>query len=73
MIDRERLLAADHEARLQAEARSRRAATQARHARPESRALLARLGLIVGPWPVSTGRRLDAGTDPCGSAEVRPA
>jgi hypothetical protein len=72
MIDRERLLAADHEAQLRAEARSRRAAMEAGHGRAESRSLRVRARLTVGQWLVNTGRRLDAGNDPCGPAEVRP-
>ena len=72
MIDRERLLAADHEAQLQAEARSRRAAIEAGHGRAESRSFLRRARLVVGQWLVGTGRRLDAGSDPCGPAAARP-
>lgn len=74
MIDRERLLADDHQAALHAEARIRRLAADAAegHART-GRSIIARARLGLGRWLVGTGQRLDADTDPCGSAEARPA
>ncbi|MET1232216.1 MAG: hypothetical protein ABWY52_05125 [Candidatus Limnocylindrales bacterium] len=74
MIDRERLLADDHQASLHAEARIRRLAADAAAGQARTgRSAIARARLGIGRWLVGTGRRLDAGTDPCGSAEARPA
>ena len=62
MIDRERLLAADHEASLQAEARLRRLAAQAA-ASPTmlGTSRRARVRIALGQWLIGTGRRLDRG------------
>lgn len=73
MIDRERLLADDHQATLHAEARIRRLATDAAASGAEhGRSAIARARLAIGQWLVSTGKRLDADTDSCGSAGARP-
>ena len=65
MIDRERILATDHEASLHAEARLRRLASETASSRTKfGTSPIARIG---------TGRRLDTGADPCGPAEARPA
>ena len=74
MIDRERILATDHQASLQAEARERRLADEAASSRtmPGS-SPIARFRIVVGQWLIGTGRRLDSGADPCGPAEARPA
>ena len=66
MFDRDRFLAADHEARLQGEADARRLATLVARRGRRERSPLGRARLIVGQWLVGTGRRLDAGSDPCG-------
>jgi hypothetical protein len=74
MIDRERLLARDHEARLHAEARTRRLAAEA--AAPttaDHRSVISRARLSLGHRLIGTGRRLDAGSEPCAPAEARPA
>ena len=74
MIDRERILATDREARLQAEARLRRLAAEAAPGRTTlGSSPIARLRIALGQWLVGTGRRLDSGADPCGPAEARPA
>jgi hypothetical protein len=74
MIDRERLLATDHEARLHAEARLRRLAADAtRQAAGDHRSAIGRARLSLGRWLIGTGRRLDAGTEPCTPAEARLA
>jgi hypothetical protein len=74
MIDRERLLAADHEASLRAEARLRRLAAEAASSRTMLGASsMARARIALGQWLIGTGRRLDAAADPCGPAEARPA
>ena len=74
MIDRERLLADDHQARLHEEARLRRQATAAVAARAgRGRSGATKVRLALGQRLVSIGRRLDTETDPCGSVEVRPA
>lgn len=74
MIDRERLLANDHEARLHAEAGIRRlAAEAARQGAGDHRSAISRARLSLGRWLVGTGQRLDAGAEPCTSAEARPA
>ena len=74
MIDRERLLADDHQAALHAEARIRRLAADAAGSHAKTgRSVMARARLGLGRWLVGTGQRLDADTDPCGSAEARPA
>ena len=74
VIDRERILAADHEASLQAEARLRRLAAQAA-ASPTvlGTARRAQVRITLGQWLIGTGRRLDRRADPCGPAEARPA
>ena len=74
MIDRERILATDHEASLKAEARLRRLAAEAAPSRAtQSATRIARIRIALGQWLVGTGRRLDTGADPCGPAEARPA
>jgi hypothetical protein len=73
MLDRERLLARDHETRLHAEANARRMATEAtKHGARGEHASLASIRLTIGRWLISTGDRLDAAPDPCGPAEARP-
>ena len=74
MIDRERILATDHEAGLQAEANLRRLAAQATQGRTTlGSSPIARVRIALGQWFIGTGRRLDSGADPCGPAEARPA
>ena len=74
MIDRERILATDHEARLWAEARLRRMAEEATSSRTTlGTSPIARIRIALGQWLIGTGRRLDTGADPCGPAEARPA
>ena len=74
MIDRERILATDHEASLQAEARLRRLAADAASSRTvPGTSRVARVRIALGQWLIGTGRRLDSGADPCGPAEARPA
>ena len=75
MFDRDRFLAADHESRLHDEAQARRLAHLAALAtrpRPAGHSPMARARLALGHRLVGTGRRLDAGSDPCGPA-TRPA
>jgi hypothetical protein len=66
MFDRDRFLASDHEARLLAEAESRRLTTVVDRRSRRDRSPLRRARLAVSLWLVGTGRRLDAGSDPCG-------
>ena len=74
MIDRERILATDHEARLWAEAKLRRMAAQATSSRTTLRTSAnGRIRISLGQWLIGTGHRLDTGADPCGPAEARPA
>ena len=73
MIDRERILATDHEASLEAEARLRRLAAEATSSRTIlGTSLGARVRIALGQWLIGTGRRLDASSDPCGPADARP-
>ena len=74
MIDRERILATDHEASLQAAARLRRLAAEADSSRTMlGTSPIAQIRIALGQWLIGTGRRLDTGADPCGPAEARPA
>lgn len=75
MIDRERLLADEHQARLHEEAQARRLAAQATAARTgrANHALAVRARLALGQWLIGSGRRLDAGSEPYAPAEARPA
>jgi hypothetical protein len=64
MIDRERLLAGDHQATLHAQARIRRLAADAAAGQARTRrSAIARARLGLGRWLVGTGHRLEAGTD----------
>ena len=73
MIDRERMLATDHQASLQAEARLRRLAAEVASSPTALRTSpIARVRMALGQWMIGTGRRLDTGADPCGPAEARP-
>jgi len=65
MFDRDRFLAADHESRLQGEADARRLASLVTRRR-RKRSPFGRARLAIGQWLIGTGRRLDAGSDPCG-------
>jgi hypothetical protein len=72
MIDRERILATDHETRLWAEARLRRMAAEATSGRKTlGTSAITRIRISLGQWLIGTGRRLDTGADPCGPAEAR--
>ena len=75
MIDRERLLANDHQARLHAEAQLRRLAAQATAAQTgrSNQSVAVRARLALGQWLIGSSRRLDAGSEPCAPAEARPA
>jgi hypothetical protein len=73
MIDRERLLATDHEARLHAEAQLRRLAADAAPGADDRRSTISRARRSLGRWLLGSGQRLDASPDPCGPAEPKPA
>jgi len=69
MIDRERLLAADHQARLLGEAEARRQATLAQTAQiAAQRHPMSTVRTALGRWLVATGSRLAPEPDPCGPA-----
>jgi hypothetical protein len=80
MLDRDQLLASDHEARLHAEAAARRLAAVARTAAPATGARASsptqtrpRLRTRLGAWLVASGRELAAEPDPCGPPKPRTA
>lgn len=74
MIDRERLLATDHQTSLLAEARRRRLAAEAASLRTKlDISPIAQARITLGRWLIGTGRRLDTAADPCGPAEARMA
>ena len=74
MIDRERLLASDHETRLRAEAHARRTARLAGKARTTGReASPASFRALVGRLLVTGGRRLAAEPDACAQPEPHAA
>jgi hypothetical protein len=65
MFDRDRFLAADHEARLHADAEARRLSALARSARPTSQGRTAAgLRAALGHWLVATDGRLAPEPDP---------
>jgi hypothetical protein len=67
MIDRERILATDHQANLLAEAKLRRLAAEAASRRTRlGVSPIAQARIAFGRWLIDTGRRLDADADPCG-------
>lgn len=74
MFDRDRFLAADHAARLHAEAEARRLSAIARSIRHDTSAdRPAGLRAAIGRWLVATGSQLAAEPDPCGPAAARTA
>ena len=74
MLDRERVLAADHEARLHADADARRVSVAARSARSSAyMGIVAGVRATVGRWLVAAGSRLTPEPDPCGPTEPRAA
>lgn len=73
MIDRERLLASGHEARLHAEAQQRRLAAEAAQAAGDHRSAISQVRRSLGQWLIGTGQRLDATPEPSGPAEATPA
>lgn len=75
MLDRDRFLAADHEARLHAQAGARRLAASAGATRrtASSRPASGRLKAALGRRLVAIGRGLAPDPDPCGPPSARTA
>lgn len=74
MIDREQILATEHQASLHAEADARRRARDAtRLSTGHGLSAFRRTRRTFGQWLIAAGRHLEAGADPCAAVTNRAA